>query len=238
VLATPGRSSIRSSMASSGLARRAMQFRLRDGSIMRCRLVDAGGLLSVNVDGDYDVPGVDWRALNAIVDIGAHVGAFTVWAAMRSPRARILAVEPNPETFTFLERNIRDNGLQGRVVAVNVAVGAEDGAGTLELVEHSLGTRLAQHGEGTVKVKIRTIPSLLAAAGIGDVDVLKIDCEGMEYEVFKALDPEQLARLDVVACEYHPNPGHSVRELDDILHSSGFRVQRTDSPIGVLWATR
>jgi FkbM family methyltransferase len=190
------------------------------------------------VDRDYDVPGVDWEALHTIVDVGAHVGTFTVWASLRSPRAHILAVEPNPETFAFLERNIRDNGLQDRVIAVNAAVGTEPGTGTLELVEHSLGTRLARTGNGTVKVKVQTIPSLLVAAGMGDVDLLKVDCEGMEYEVFEAFDSEQLSRLDVIACEYHPEPGHTVKELDDLLRASGFKVQRPDAPLGVLWATR
>jgi FkbM family methyltransferase len=215
-----------------------MRFRLRGGSVVTCRIVDAGGLLSVNVDRDYEVPGVDWDGLKAIVDIGAHVGTFTVWAAARSPRARILAVEPNPETFAFLEKNIRDNGLQDRVIAVNAAVGAEPGAATLELVEHSLGTRLARGGAGTVAVTVQTVPSLLAGAGMREVDLLKIDCEGMEYEVFEALDSDQLSRLAAIACEYHPEPGHSVADLDALLRTSGFKVQRPDAPLGVLWATR
>lgn len=236
VLATAGGS--RSSLATSRLARHLMRFRLRDGSVVRCRIVDAGGILSVSVDRDYDVPGVDWGALRTILDVGAHVGAFTVWAAMRSPGARILAVEPNPDTFALLQRNIRDNGLENTVVAVNAAVGSESGAGTLELVEHSLGTRLARAGTGTVSVEVQTIPSLLAAAGMSEVDLVKMDCEGMEYEVFKTLPPGQLSRFDAIACEYHPEPGHTVKEIDELLRASGFRVQHPEAPLGVLWATR
>jgi FkbM family methyltransferase len=238
VLAPTNRSSTRSSVAASRLARHPMRFRLRDGSAVRCRIVDAGGLLSVNVDRDYEVPGLDWAGLQTIVDIGAHVGTFTVWAALRSPRARILAVEPNPQTFAFLEQNIRDNGLHDRVIAVNAAVGAESGAGTLELVEHSLGTRLARSGEGTVKVNVLTVQSLIDAAGLDEVDMLKIDCEGMEYEVFGTLPLDQMARFRVIACEFHPDPEHSVKELDRLMHASGFRVRRPDASLGVLWATR
>jgi FkbM family methyltransferase len=238
VLAAPRQSSVRSSLASTRLARHIMRFRMRDGSVVRCRIVDAGGLLSVSVDRDYEVPGVDWKAVRSIVDIGAHVGSFTVWSALRSPQARILAVEPNPETFALLERNILDNGLRDRVVAINAAVGSESGTGSLELVEHSLGTRLAPKGSGGVTVSVQTLPLLLAAAGMGDVDLLKIDCEGMEYAVFEDLDLLSLQRLKVIACEYHPEPGHSVSELDALLGTAGFRIQRPDAPLGVLWATR
>lgn len=236
VLAGPDHGSMRSSLASTALARHAMQFRMHDGARVRCRIVDAGGLLSVNVDRDYDIPSVDWRSLKTIVDIGAHVGTFTVWAATRSPHARILSVEPNPETFRLLERNIRDNGLADRVVALHAAVGPAPGTGTLELVEHSLGTRLARAGGGSVSVEVKTVPALLDAAGMPDVDFFKIDCEGMEYEVFEALDPRRLHQLKVIACEFHPEPGHTVAELDAMFEAAGFTVRRPEATLGVLWA--
>ncbi len=230
--------SFRSWLASSALARRSWRFHMRDGSRVRSRIVDGGALLSVHVDGDYDVPGVNWSAAHTIVDIGAHVGSFTVWAALRSPKAQLLAVEPNPETFELLARNIRGNGLDDRVRAVNSALGAEEGIGSLELITHSLGTRLARTGSGQVRVRVQTMPGLLAEAGMEHVDVLKIDCEGMEYAVLEAMGPEGLRPIQVLACEYHPQPQHEVEELDALLRSAGFTVQRPNSQLGVLWATR
>ncbi len=211
---------------------------MRDGSRVRSRIVDGGALLSVHVDRDYEVPGVDWSAAETIVDIGAHVGSFTVWAALRSPKARLLAVEPNPETFELLAGNIRGNGLDDRVCAVKAALGAAEGIGSLELMAHSLGTRLARTGDGQVSVRVQTMPGLLAEAGMERVDVLKIDCEGMEYAVLEAMGPEGLRPIQVLACEYHPEPQHQVEELDVLLRSAGFRVRRPDAPLGVLWATR
>jgi FkbM family methyltransferase len=230
--------SLRSRLATSGFAHRSMRFRMRDGSRITCRIVDSGGPLSVYADADYDVPGVDWPAVGRIVDIGAHVGSFTIWAATRAPQARCLAVEPNPETYKRLVANIRDNGLQDRVTTVNAAVGVESGTGRLELVEHSLGTRLARTGEGEVAVRVESLSSLLAAAGMTDVDVLKVDCEGMEYDLFGAMTAERFQSIGVIACEYHPELGHAVAELDALLHGAGFEVRRPDASLGVLWATR
>jgi len=236
--AAPRRSLVQEALVRFGLARREMSFKMRDGSRVRSRIVDAGGLLSVYVDHDYDVPGIDWGAIRSIVDVGAHIGSFTVWAARRAPDARCLAVEPNPETFALLSQNLRRNALTGRVQAINVAVAGESGAGTLEFTDHSLGTRLSRGGAGQVAVKISTLADLLSEAQIAQIDLLKIDCEGMEYEVLGGLPRDLLQGIRTVACEYHPMPPHEVGELDQVLGSAGFRVQRTDSPLGILWATR
>ena len=104
---------------------------MRDGSRLQSRIVDSGGLLSVHVDRDYDVPGIDWTKVRTIVDIGSHVGSLCVWAGLRAPNAQVLAVEPNPETFELLIRNINRNGLQSRVHAINVAVADKPGTAYL-----------------------------------------------------------------------------------------------------------
>ncbi|MFI5282727.1 MAG: FkbM family methyltransferase [Candidatus Dormibacterales bacterium] len=232
------RRSFRSALAASGPARHVMAFKMRDGSRVRCRIVDGGGLLSVHVDRDYEVPGVEWSKVHTIVDVGAHVGTFTIWAALRAPLARCLAVEPNPNSFRLLVENIRDNGLQERVKAVNAAAGPRPGIGHLELVEHSLGTRLARNGGGGLSVNVQSIDNLLSENGLQNVDVFKIDCEGMEYEIFKALSAGRLRAINAVMCEYHPVPGHDAAELDGILRSAGFLVERPNAAQGVLTATR
>jgi len=232
------RARLREALVMSPPARHVMRFKMRDGSRVRCRIVDSGGLLSVHVDRDYDVPNTHWDQLRTIVDVGAHVGSFTVWAALRAPNARCLAIEPNPETFALLQQNIRDNGLEDRVTAVNMAVAGQAGSGTLELLDHSLGTRLARNGGGGVSVAISTVQDLIAGARMSAVDLLKVDCEGMEYEVLAMMDPAQLRQIETLACEYHPQPGHDVTELDAVLSTAGFRLQRSDRPLGILWATR
>jgi FkbM family methyltransferase len=230
--------SLRSALVTSRPARHLMRFKMRDGSRVRCRIVDAGGLLSVHVDRDYDVPGVEWSTVRTIVDIGAHVGTFTIWAALRSPQARCLAVEPNPNTFALLVENLRDNGLQDRVTAINAAAGPRSGTGSLELMQHSLGTRLARAGTGEVSVYVQTLASLLVDARMDRVDLLKVDCEGMEYQLFGADSAAWLSVVGVLACEYHPEPGHDVSELDTIIRAAGFTVTRPDTPLGVLTAIR
>jgi FkbM family methyltransferase len=205
---------------------------------VRCRIADSGSLLSVHVDRDYDVPGFDWKRARSIVDVGANVGSFTVWAANRAPGARFVAVEPNPRTYGFLRQNVLENGLQDRVKVLNVAVGTEPGWAGLELVDHPLGTRLARNGVGDLAVEVRTIERLLLDAGMRQVDMLKIDCEGMEYDLFKSMEERALRSVRAVACEYHDEPGHDVRELEAALSSSGFAISRSDGSTGIIWGLR
>lgn len=236
-VAPPG-ASVGTLLASTPLARRQMAFHMRDGSRVACRILDSACLLSVHVDGDYELPGVNWSHVRTVLDIGAHVGSFSIYAALQAPHARILAVEPNPDTFGLLVDNIRRNQLEDRVRALNVAVGPVSGFGRLELREHSLGTRVSRAGRGDVEVRLMALDELLAEAGSDAVDFLKLDCEGMEYDVLGSTRPEVLRRIGAFACEYHPEPGRQVATLEAILASAGFRVQRSDTPVGVIWATR
>ena len=63
-----------------------------------------------------------------IVDCGANVGLFSLWAAARAPSCRILAIEPSTRTFELLKRNLDERGASGRVSTVCAAVGGTDGA--------------------------------------------------------------------------------------------------------------
>ena len=67
-----------------------------------------------------------------IVDLGANIGAFTVWAANRCTPSRIFSFEPFPSTFEKLQSNINTNSLDSRVECVQMAVDWHDGIGRFE----------------------------------------------------------------------------------------------------------
>ena len=69
----------------------------------------------------YDVQPKD----RVILDAGANVGLFAVWAAKEAPQSRIISAEPHPTTFERLQQTIRMNGLAERVDAVPCALGGE-----------------------------------------------------------------------------------------------------------------
>ena len=175
-----------------------------------------------------------WRAASdaTVVDIGANVGVFAVWAARFLPATRIVAVEPSAEAAGALLANLERNGVRGASV-LQVAVGGAPGDATLQrrgpgamstLFEQDLyGSDF--HPAGTVRVI--TLDDLFALFAIERCDLLKIDAEGAEYDILLGARPETLAKVRHFAIEYHVGLNeHRPEELETHLERLGFEVTR------------
>jgi FkbM family methyltransferase len=119
------------------------------------------------------------------VDVGANWGYFTLLAASRlGPGARVLSLEPDPRLFPLLQANVARNGFTG-VAARQVAAADRPGESAFaafdERGENSGLSHLTDRpGESTLTVATGTVDDLLDEAGIGEVDLLKMDIEGAE----------------------------------------------------------
>ena len=122
------------------------------------------------------------------LDIGANLGEWTLpLAKAAGAEGRVLAFEPNPAIAQALGRSLRINNL---VQAAVVEVALSDRDGTAELRpdrENSGATRLAAAAEGGKTVTVRTcrLDRLAAEAGLGRLDLVKIDVEGHERRVLE-----------------------------------------------------
>lgn len=133
------------------------------------------------------------------VDIGANVGAYALFVAgLAGPRARILAIEPQPDIFARLIANIRLNPF-GTVKAIACAVADKAGEITLFLDSRNSGessVRLVSSLSGKqLTVPATTLADLLADEGYDGLDALKLDVEGAEdliLEPFLRSAPEHL----------------------------------------------
>ncbi len=186
------------------------------------RGVDVMAIKEVLVDREYSavLPHLAGTAAPLVLDIGSHIGLFSLWLLKEHPRARVRSVEADPQTYDILMRNVsaaRAHGAQWE--GVNAAAWGEDGkelrfSGTGPSMSH----RVSNSGVVVVKgVTLKNLVGGLVGEG-GIIDLMKIDIEGSE-EAFLCARPELLRRVRSVVVELHPNLCNTER-VREVLHGA------------------
>ena len=224
---------------------RPVDVTLSSGLRFRVRTpMDAWVLKETCLDRDYerDAPlETDWT----VVDVGAAFGDFTVHAARLCSRGTVHAFEPLPENFRRLEEHVRLNGVSN-VRASAEAIAAAPGTLTLYTVTGLTGQHRTAGDEGAaaepaLRVPATTLARAFEERGIERCDLLKIDCEGAEFEIVLGLEPAVLGRIARIALEYHDHvTEHTHEELVGFLAEQGFAVHVRSNPawkeLGFLYA--
>jgi FkbM family methyltransferase len=139
-------------------------------------------------------------------DIGANVGAYTLFVANRVGRSgTIVAVEPHPTSLERLRCNLALNGIDWVRIAP-VALAERSGTLDLYLDDRNLGSSslvAGQAGSGrSIEVPCRTLESLVEEEGVTKIDAIKIDVEGVEDRVlmpyFAAVPDDKWPQLLVI----------------------------------------
>jgi len=180
---------------------------------------------------------------SVVMDIGASIGAFAQWAAREWKPARIIAVEPESESFKYLNRNCSN----AKIGAVNAAVAGEAGKRTLmrrgDLALNTLYARDVYDSvfEAAAEVRAITLEQLFSEHNIEQCDLLKLDCEGAEYEILSAAPERLLRSIGQVVGEYHVGlTANGPQQIQEML-SPMFDVQITpllDPEVGYFYAAR
>lgn len=197
------------------------------------RVPDEGGItsdfLTCVIDDAYGLARLPSPPCS-ILDIGANVGFFSMAARAYFPAAIIHSYEPNPRVLGFL----RAHALQSEFTCYPEAVGAEDGRVRMDNGGDSnqARTSLADSG-GIVQISLKTALQRLG----GTIDLAKIDCEGAEWDLFRAEDCWKQIRE--VRMEYHL---WKVRDYRDVLRTFDrldFTVRRHESSgeFGLVWCS-
>ena len=170
---------------------------------------DFSTLLAIAGDDSYRLSAI--RSPHVILDVGAHIGFFSILAARRFPEATVIAVEPDADNYALLLKNIALNGLTN-VLTHHVAVAGDYGTVTFyqskNTVAHSLFNTL---DDSPLKnVEVNAVP----LSHFKDVDVLKFDAEGAEYLV------KEFPRVSYIAMEIHKIEEQNMQGLINTLKST------------------
>jgi FkbM family methyltransferase len=141
-----------------------------------------------------------------VVDIGANVGVFSLFAARK---ARIVyALEPSATNFSLLCSNTAS---AGNIVPLNLACAGVDGEALLDVSSNPVSFSLSASSTSANRetVGVITLASLFDRYKIEYCDFLKLDCEGSEFEIILDSEPALIRRVKRIVMEYHDH--HSTR---------------------------
>lgn len=143
-----------------------------------------------------------------IVDLGANTGLASIFFAHRFPKASVVAVEPARDNFRLLATNAL---FRPSIIPVEAAIASRDGQLALQdrapsgegLQAWAYRTVDQASAAGSYSVQALSVPTLMLRYGLGFIDVLKIDIEGAESDLFSAGAEHWLPRVRLILVETH-----------------------------------
>lgn len=203
---------------------------------------------------------------DVVVDIGAHIGVFSVFAASMTQNT-IYAFEPFPHNFEVLKRNISVNGVNN-ILPSRCAVSDRPGSTTLLLSSasstnhllsnHTILDKLEEYQASTehlkyksampgelrdcIEVPTTTLQDIIDSNNLEQIDFLKMDCEGSEELILTSTPKNYLKRVRKIAFEFHDHLSKiNHDEMRKLLEELGFTTNLKwdgKSPVGFLYGWR
>jgi len=176
-----------------------------------------------------------WHQQVTAIDIGAHAGLLSCLVAHLYPGCKVLAFEAHPTNYQFLQENIKINQLEKQITAYHLALAGEAGTrkifsaptpechSTIKPEAEFYQDRLSMSGE----VRCISLDEAFTLIPNEDsIDLLKIDCEGAEGEIFESTSDATFNRIRRIAMEYHEDI--SILSPQDLIHlfqKKGFKTE-------------
>jgi amino acid adenylation domain-containing protein/FkbM family methyltransferase len=204
-------------------------------------------------ENSYGRHGIRLDPGDTVIDIGANIGMFSLWAGLTAPNLRIYSFEPIPDTFEHLRINAGLYPLEWKVFPLAMgktsgvasftcyrdhsllATRRPDDAGDRELLlAHSAAadpdSRIGLRGlisdqmaADRIDCPVTTLSEFLSANSIGDIALLKIDVQRDERDVIEGIVDADWPRIRQVVVETHDRDGNSVY-LANLLRDRSFSV--------------
>jgi FkbM family methyltransferase len=174
------------------------------------------------------VPEYKIKSHHIIVDVGAHIGCFSLLAAGKATKGKIYSFEPSAETHQLLEKNVQANHLTN-ITTFQSALAAKDGTTSLyhDTVTGNWGHTITKAiSAETETVNCMTVETFIKSEGIGRIDFMKFNCEGAEYSILLNTSPVLLQRIKCMLILYHGylEESYSEKQLTGYLSNAGFKI--------------
>ncbi len=181
------------------------------------------------------------NAKGAIIDVGAHIGMFSIFCRLLNKAVPIFAFEPEQENYSRMQANLKLNHLN--VTTKNQAVSDQIGMREIYLHPDSHNHSLYPLTEKKTKINSTTLEKIFQKFAIDHCDLLKLDCEGAEFIILPTLPDHIFKRINNIYLEYHEyDQSMDKKIIHNLLQRHGFKIQNKPSPyqsdLGFIFASK
>ena len=181
----------------------------------------------MNCGNEYDFSKIDFKEGDIVIDIGANVGIISIYLAKKYPFLKIYSFEPVKENFDSFQKNIVLNGIPENVItAVNCAVTKDARNVVMNINPYNSGGCSTQevfateynYNTSNINVTSVTLENIFEKYSIKNLKLLKIDCEGSEYEILNNTPEQILHKIEYLRGEFHENKALTSEYDVDVLY--------------------
>jgi FkbM family methyltransferase len=151
---------------------------------------------------EYNKHGFTIGKHDIIIDIGAHIGIFSLYASRFCTNGKIFCYEPSAENYQLLQDNLRQNKI-ANIFPNNAAVSNSNGTVNFYINSDNTAHSIYDATSKSIQVKSQTLQNIFDVNNIQSCDYLKLDCEGAEYEIIESLPDDYFRKIKQIYIEYH-----------------------------------
>jgi len=201
----------------------------------RAGTIDRSIFTEVALENLYFPSWLKLRENATVVDVGAHIGIFSVLVSSRITGGRVYAIEPCKDNFNLLLEQTKINDFD--ILPFNLALTNKAGKMKLYSGSHSArGSLLREEGGNFEFVKTMTLKKFFEKEKIKKCDLLKVDIEGGEYPLFYSTPKKIFDKIDRIFMEVHKIEGEDRKEMMNFLEKKGFDIEVKEE--GFIYATK
>ena len=193
---------------------------------IRVRSTDLMALTNVWMINEYDIENFKINTNDMIIDIGAHIGLFSLLVSQLCKTGKILSFEPVRENFDLLVSNLKLNHVEN-VLPFNMAVSKNSGRLDLFLNNDQSAHSIFSKSSESINVESTSLQKIFDENKISSCKLLKLDCEGAEYQIIDSLPSEYLDKIQNIVMEYHlaDTKPELVKSLILKIENAGFKIK-------------
>jgi len=176
------------------------------------------------IDDEYKLKTINFEDDDVVIDIGANVGCISIYLAKKYPNIKIYAYEAHPVNYECLLENIKLNEVDN-VIPFNNAVFSKTGRKlniTLDLGNTGSSSLYVNNVKNSCDIETISFDDIVLNNNIEKIKLLKIDCEGAEYEIIESSNKMKELEIENFSAEIHTfmiNHNKNPNKLIDLIHT-------------------